>query len=363
MAQQYINIEEYLSANNFRVITALKEFCDSKTIVFECPKNHTTKIKNTSFNNKKAKFQEKPENLCSTCLYYDKDGDRFQKLYKQISEKTGHKLASIDKNRKVRYQCGKCNNEHSSFLSNLLKNLGTCPSCQNQKFKSQEEDIKKEIEKICIDHKLVSYKNCKDLELLCPNNHTFTVSLNLFKTGRRCPICAPDRRKKTTLEKYGVDNVSKCENVKEKIINTMQERYGVPYPMQNPEIFKKQLSTSFNTKDFIFPNGRIEKIRGYEDTCITELLKVYKEDEIIVDPYKIPIISYINESDKKCLYFPDIMLPDKLIEVKSTYTYQKHKENNERKFKACAESGYDIEVWIYNRKREIVEKKKYKKSL
>lgn len=365
MALQYSNFKKFLTENNYRVLCSLEEFCDSKLIIFECSKKHKSEIKNTSFVNKKTKFKENPGKLCSNCLYYDEEGERFQTLSKKIYDQTGHKLLSIEKERKVKYQCGNCDQENSSFLGNLEKNLGTCPYCQNNKFKNEVEDVKKEIEKYCTDHKIVYYKNCKDLLLICPKNHEYTTTLHLFKSGRRCPACAPEKRKKTVIEKYGVDNVSKSENVKEKIVNTMQERFGVPYAMQNPHIFSKQLSTSFNTKDFIFPSGRVEKIRGYEDICILELLKTYKEDEIIIDPLKIPVISYnkiLNNVEKKSKYFPDILLPDKIIEVKSIFTFERHKENNERKFKACAESGYNIEVWIYNRNKQVIDKKIYNKK-
>ena len=45
-----------------------------------------------------------------------------------------------------------------------------------------------------------------------------------------------ERRRATTLEKYGVDNVSKSEEVKTRIGDTLEERYGVRQPMLSPEI-------------------------------------------------------------------------------------------------------------------------------
>lgn len=366
MAQQFINIESFLKDKGFKLITSINEFYETKTIEFECSKQHLTKIKNTSFMNKKIKFKDFPEKLCSTCLYYDTEGERFKTEYEKISKKNGHILISIEKNRKIIYKCGNCGSENQSFLHNITnRSIGTCPFCQNEKFKKNIEDVKNEIEKICLDHTLVSYTNCKDLLMKCPKNHTYKISLNLFKTGRRCPVCAPENRIKTNIEKYGVDNPSKCNEIKQKIIKTTTEKFGVPYAIQNVDVFKKQLSKCYSKKDFIFPSGSVEKIRGYEDWCIKELLKIYKEENIIVDPKKIPVISYYkvgNEEKKTSRYFPDVLLPDKVIEVKSIYTYEKDKENNERKFKACSEAGYDLEVWIYNRKGEIVEKKFYNKE-
>ena len=48
-----------------------------------------------------------------------------------------------------------------------------------------------------------------------------------------------EKRKKTCLEKYGVDNPSKNKEVKEKIKNTNVERYGVTSPAQSKEIKEK----------------------------------------------------------------------------------------------------------------------------
>jgi hypothetical protein len=47
------------------------------------------------------------------------------------------------------------------------------------------------------------------------------------------------------------------------------------------------------------------------------------------------------------------LLPDKIIEVKSEFTFNLDKENNLRKMDAVVEQGHNFEFWIYNNKKEL----------
>ena len=44
MAQQFINIESFLKDKGFKLITSINEFYETKTIEFECSKQHLTQI-------------------------------------------------------------------------------------------------------------------------------------------------------------------------------------------------------------------------------------------------------------------------------------------------------------------------------
>ena len=41
--------------------------------------------------------------------------------------------------------------------------------------------------------------------------------------------CSSDKNRKTNMEKYGVDNPSKCEEIKNKKVQTSLKNYGVEY--------------------------------------------------------------------------------------------------------------------------------------
>jgi len=129
---------------------------------------------------------------------------------------------------------------------------------------------------------------------------------------------------------------------------------------------------SFRRKPFTFPSGRVDYVLGYEPTALKELLKTYDEADIITSIWCIPTFEYNRistkarpfkttpkETEEPCCssssapqtirsrYFPDIMLPDKIIEVKSSYYYHSDKENVRRKMFACVRNGYSAELWVY----------------
>lgn len=116
--------------------------------------------------------------------------------------------------------------------------------------------------------------------------------------------------------------------------------------------------TCFNRKPFVFPSGRIDNVLGHEPLCLMELLKHYNEKDIITDTKVIPRFYYIKVSkitgkEYKGKYYPDIMLPDKIIEVKSEYTFNLDKENNIRKMKTVVLAGYNFEFWIYDTQKRL----------
>jgi hypothetical protein len=99
--------------------------------------------------------------------------------------------------------------------------------------------------------------------------------------------------------------------------------------------------------------------------CLQELLGHYKEEDIITDTKIIPTFFYnkISKTTGKEYkgYYPDILLPDKIIEVKSDFTFNFDKENNIRKMNAVVQQGYNFEFWIYDNKKKlnIIRKDKY----
>ena len=59
---------------------------------------------------------------------------------------------------------------------------------------------------------------------------------------------------------------------------------------------------------------------------------------------------------KESTFYPDIYIPseNKIIEVKSTFTYDKFEEKNEEKLTSTAAQGYNIEYWIFNKKGKLL---------
>jgi len=163
----------------------------------------------------------------------------------------------------------------------------------------------------------------------------------------------------TNLKNYGVEYPSQRQEVKDKKITTSISKYGVEYPLQNAEIMNKSSKNAYKLKDFIMPSGNIVKCQGYEPYALKELIfnQHIKEDEIKTGAKNVPVIWYTDSNSTKHRHYVDIFIPsqNKCIEVKSTWTIQKQKDNIYLKQSAAKQIGYFYEIWVYNLKGDKVE--------
>jgi hypothetical protein len=151
------------------------------------------------------------------------------------------------------------------------------------------------------------------------------------------------------MEKRGVENASQDPEVKTKIKATNLIRYGFESPMHNLDIQAKCQKNAYKFKLYTLPSGNQIKLQGYEPWALDELLKTYKEEQIISDRTKVPRIEYIH-NEKKHYYFPDIYIPDAnlIIEVKSTWTYTCKQDITVAKADATKALGYIFDLWIFD---------------
>ena len=127
---------------------------------------------------------------------------------------------------------------------------------------------------------------------------------------------------------------------------TMMEKYGVGNPMQIREFQKKQFKNALMLKEFVIDGKKFE-YQGYEDRAIRILVNDRGYHVNDIDNENVPIINYIHNGNKHC-YFPDIFLPkeNKIIEVKSQFTYMKDYERNQSKFDKVKLDGFNFELMI-----------------
>jgi len=198
----------------------------------------------------------------------------------------------------------------------------------------------------------------------------------------KCSIIkSNEKSKKTCLEKYGVDNAGKSDEIKDKInkilldrfgghpkttkevqekwVATCLEKYG-GHPNQNLEVQEKSEANSYHYKVYMLPSGNLVKYQGYENLAIDELVQIYEEEDICIGRSNIPSITY-KINDIKHVYFPDFYIKseNKIIEVKSEWTITLGRGNVEEKAQATVNAGYKYEIWIYNNKKLKVETKVY----
>jgi hypothetical protein len=206
------------------------------------------------------------------------------------------------------------------------------------------------------------YANYK-LEFLCTNTVcSQVVSREFYKLIKMRSLCADcsrinakEIRKQTNIKMTGCENFFQSNDIKEKIKNTNIKKYGVEYCAQNVEIANKMLSTGVKFKDYIFPSGRIEKIQGYENIALDELInnELINETDIIVGCKNVPTIWYTTNDDVKHRHYVDIFIPiqNRCIEVKGEWFYIRDKHILELKKQEAEKLGYKYELWVYDKKK------------
>lgn len=141
------------------------------------------------------------------------------------------------------------------------------------------------------------------------------------------------KMKNTNIEKYGVEYYSSTNDWYDKCVKTALERYSQEWVSKVDSINAKQQSGGYSYYDFEFPSGKIARVQGYEPRVLTKLVIDYNEDDIIVGVQniinEIGFFHYEYEGENH-RYYPDIYIKseNRVIEVKSTYTFNKEKEKN-----------------------------------
>lgn len=370
-------------------ITNLKLYCEENNIQLLHDYNNVTVTRDTIIIGK-----------CNNC------DDKFNKTFRQL-KKCGNYCnlcTKINKKIKIENTClvkygVKSVFECKEIRDNMTKNIFQKYGVDNVS-KLKEIQLKKE--NTCIkNHGVkVSFNSSKikeqikntfmknygvDNPLKSVNIKEQIKKTNLEKYGYENPQQNKDiknKTKKTCLDKFGVENILKLESIiqkrkkkcmeiygneiplktefgKQKSKCTCLEKYGVENPHQVPEIAEKASKNSYRRKSYILPSGKELICQGYEPFALDKLIKEENipEEDIITGCKNVPQIWYNDETDKKHRHYVDIYIPsqNRCIEVKSTWTAEKKKDNIYLKQNAAKELGYQYEIWIFNAKKELVE--------
>lgn len=98
----------------------------------------------------------------------------------------------------------------------------------------------------------------REYKFCCQNCRTSSIALNL----------ASEKRKKTNLEKYGVENVAQTNWATEKRKNTNLKKYGVAEYTQTEEYKKKSKETSLERYGTESPNQSAAVKKRKEESCL-----------------------------------------------------------------------------------------------
>lgn len=174
---------------------------------------------------------------------------------------------------------------------------------------------------------------------------------NLVK-GTGCPKCAPEKAKQNCLALHGVEHSLQRKDVQRKAKRTMRRLYGVSHALQNKELFDANLKTAYKLKDYKLGRKWI-LVQGFEPQALDYIRKEkgVKSIDIIcgVGAVEMPTIEYMYLG-KKRVYHPDIYIRslNRIVEVKSEYTYRAKKYVNSLKRAACIAAGYNFTFLIMN---------------
>jgi hypothetical protein len=267
-------------------------------------------------------------------------------FYTAINESGGFKcpdcvhLKRYRKNKKQKIKLTKEESEN--------KRKETCLKRYGVEYTLQSKEVKNRGKETCLKKYGVEYSS--QAEIIKQK----TKATTLEKYGSECVFKADEIKtkiKETLIKKYGVEHPMYINGIKEKMKKTSLEKYGVEYPTQLVEIQEKAAHTAKSYKNYNTPSGKIIKVQGFEPYALDELYKIYSEDDIITDRKFVPKIEYIDNCTKK-FYFPDIYIKsiNKIVEVKSTWTYKTNEKKCILKGKACIDKAYKFELWIYDKR-------------
>lgn len=180
--------------------------------------------------------------------------------------------------------------------------------------------------------------------------HDKVKATNLKNRGVEWNTQSPDFIR-TTIESNNInrDNINRKRKIA--YANNSLKKYGVSHPRQDASVFRKSHGNWFKKKSYRLPSGKIIEIQGYEGFALDILLKKFNESDLIVNDSDIQKLTgkiMYEHNDKTRRYYPDIyIIPEnKIVEVKSKYTYTKDLEINNLKMKACIDLGFSFEFMI-----------------
>ena len=158
-----------------------------------------------------------------------------------------------------------------------------------------------------------------------------------------------NKNREKIYKKYEGKHFTQTMEYKQKRKMMYKEKYGVENPLQRTEIFEKAQKRRYIFHDYTLPSGKMIRVQGYEGYAISKLLEEgYEEKDIYISQKDMPIIWYEDNIGIKHRYFPDIYIKsiNKIIEVKSFYTFNFNKKLIDLKHQATLLLGIDHEVWV-----------------
>ena len=176
------------------------------------------------------------------------------------------KTEYVKRNKKVIITCP----EHGDFEQtpgNHLYGYG-CPVCAGVSKLTPDTFIAKakRVHGNKYDYSLVvgDVSSHRKVSIVCPEHGIFEQTPTGHLSGKGCLKCAPKKRAKTNLKRYGVKNVMSLSETLEKIKTTTKKKYGVDYAMQDKDLASKNVEAKRQSGTFSTSSVE-EHVKGFDD--------------------------------------------------------------------------------------------------
>lgn len=237
------------------------------------------------------------------------------------------KLKSIyNRDQKVIYKCDKCGKENRTTLRKMDKRSKLCCNCS-----AKQAILAKYGVECLFTTEYFKEKSKKTISSRTEEEKHAIVEkrkqTNLERYGEEFPYSfLTDNMNRIIQEKYGVDNVSKLEEIKEKKSDTLEKNYGVRHTMRSEELRQKQHETLLKKYGVEYPLQSPEilskKKRRYTyenmqfDSSWELIFYLYHKFIIKDDILREPMSFEYRHNSKSYYYFPDFSVDGILIEIK-----------------------------------------------
>lgn len=220
----------------------------------------------------------------------------------------------VKRNQKVIITCP----EHGDFEQipgNHLYGYG-CPVCAGvNKLTPEIFRVKaKTVHGDKYDYSLVTgdISSHRKVTIICPEHGAFQQTPTGHLSGKGCLKCAPKKRAKTNVERYGVRNVMSLQSTLEKIKAATHKKYGVDYAMQDKDLASKNVEAKRQSGTFSTSSVE-EHVKGFDDFEVQ-----YNKDT------RYPYLCDFYDKGR-----------DLFIEVNASWTHGYHWYDAEKHFAVC----------------------------
>lgn len=261
-----------------------------------------------------------------------------KKLQQTVTDTHGEGITNVFQSSEIKEKIKKVNIDNHGVVHN-----------------SQREDVKQKL------RDKINSRSDEEKQDILQKSHT----TSLLKYGENSYAKTDESKQRSirrNMKKFGVPNqlqyYSKLPKSKQKTQDTNFKKYGVRHPMQNATIADKASKKSLRYYNYTFPSGRIDRIQGYENFALNELILIgIHEDDIITKRTEVPEVWWFDAKGIKHRYYVDTYIKSQqlCIESKSPYTAEQKGKDIFIKQQAVKDAGFYCEIWVYDRKGNKVE--------